>query len=310
MVVLHAGPQNLQGPGAVAATLRRRFNPYNAVAYSETNGTMSNSPRHPAHPPPPRAPQPAAPASAGEAEPSGGVIAVTRALQVLEAFALGESSLPLAELSRRCGLHKTTVLRLARTLAQSGFMVQREDGDWRLGPAAGWLGARYQAGFDVQNVLEPALRELTHATGESAAFYVREGNVRTCLVRVEGPQALRHHARMGEGLPLDKGSPGRVILAFSGEPGKAYEDIRKKGYHWSIGEREQGVATVSAPVFGMHWRLMGSVCISGPASRLPAEKLEALAQTVIAAATQLSYALAGNTAAPAQSPVRATQWHP
>lgn len=310
MVVLHAGPQNLQGPGAVAATLRRRFNPYNAVAYSETNGTMSNSPRQPAHPPLPRAPQPAAPASAGEAEPSGGVIAVTRALQVLEAFALGESSLPLAELSRRCGLHKTTVLRLARTLAQSGFMVQREDGDWRLGPAAGWLGARYQAGFDVQNVLEPALRELTHATGESAAFYVREGNVRTCLVRVEGPQALRHHARMGEGLPLDKGSPGRVILAFSGEPGKAYEDIRRKGYHWSIGEREQGVATVSAPVFGMHWRLMGSVCISGPASRLPAEKLEALAQTVIGAATQLSYALAGNTAAPAQSPVRATQWHP
>lgn len=254
--------------------------------------------------------EPTEPEDSAAKDTGGGVIAVTRALQVLAAFALGESSLPLAELSRRCGLHKTTVLRLARTLAQSGFMVQREDGDWRLGPAAGWLGARYQAGFDVQNVLEPALRELTHATGESAAFYVREGNVRTCLVRVEGPQALRHHARIGEGLPLDKGSPGRVILAFSGEPGKAYEDIRRKGYHWSIGEREQGVATVSAPVFGMHWRLMGSVCISGPASRLPAEKLEALAQTVIAAATQLSYALAGNSAAPAQSPVRATQWHP
>ncbi|WP_311220995.1 MULTISPECIES: IclR family transcriptional regulator [unclassified Acidovorax] len=243
---------------------------------------------------------------------AGGVIAVTRALQLLEAFALGESRLALAELSRRTGLHKTTVLRLARTLAQSGFMVQREDGDWRLGPAAGWLGARYQAGFDVQNVLEPALRELTQATGESAAFYVREGSVRTCLVRVEGPHALRHHARMGEGLPLDKGSPGRVILAFSGEPGEAYEEIRQRGYHWSIGEREQGVATVSAPVFGMHWRLMGSVCISGPASRLPADRLEALARTVVTAANQLSYALAGNAAAPAGNgaPVRPSQWHP
>lgn len=254
--------------------------------------------------------EPAPPPEAQGAQESGGVIAVTRALQVLEAFALGESSLPLAELSRRCGLHKTTVLRLARTLAQSGFMVQREDGDWRLGPAAGWLGARYQAGFDAQNVLEPALRELSRVTGESAAFYVREGQVRTCLVRVEGPQGLRHHARMGEGLPLDKGSPGRVILAFSGEPGRAYEEIRKKGYYWSIGERENGVATVSAPVFGMHSRLMGSVCISGPESRLPAEKLEALAPTVIAAATQLSYALAGKTAAPSQGPVRATHWHP
>lgn len=279
---------------------------------------MSNQPSSPARPAPRTAVKPNttmavtedsadAPTDAAPKD-TGGVIAVTRALQVLEAFALGESSLSLAELSRRCSLHKTTVLRLARTLAQSGFMVQREDGDWRLGPAAGWLGARYQAGFDVQNVLEPALRELTVATGESAAFYVREGNVRTCLVRVEGPQALRHHARMGEGLPLDKGSPGRVILAFSGEPGEAYEEIRRRGYHWSVGEREQGVATVSAPVFGRSWRLLGSVCISGPASRLPPAKLESLAQTVIKAANQLSYALSGSVEAP--SPQRVAQWHP
>ena len=273
------------------ATLGKRFNPYNCVAYSATHCTVRNSPSL-------------------DTKTDGGVIAVTRALHLLEAFSLGESHLSLAELSRRVGLHKTTVLRLARTLALSGYMVQRDDGDWRLGPAAGWLGARYQAGFDVQNVLEPALRELTQATGESAAFYVREGNVRTCLVRVEGPQALRHHARMGEGLPLDKGSPGRVILAFSGEPGEIYERIRQQGYHWSIGEREQGVATVSAPVFGLHWRLMGSVCISGPSSRLPAERLESLAQTVIAAANRLSYALAGSSAAPSSSQIRPTQWHP
>jgi len=284
--------------------MSNRSKPTSTTSSSEVQPVFSLPPSTPLPSPAPPAPSP------GEAKEATGVIAVTRALQLLEAFALGESHLSLAVLSRRCSLHKTTVLRLARTLAQSGFMVQREDGDWRLGPAAGWLGARYQAGFDVQNVLEPALRELTQATGESAAFYVREGNVRTCLVRVEGPQALRHHARMGEGLPLDKGSPGRVILAFSGEPGADYEDIRQRGYHWSIGEREQGVATVSAPVFGMHWRLMGSVCISGPASRLPEAKLQSHAKTVTAAATRLSYALAGNTAAPSPSGVRATQWHP
>lgn len=245
----------------------------------------------------------------GATPSTGSVISVIRAMKVLDAFALGESHLTLAELSRRCQLHKTTALRIARTLAQSGYLVQREDGDWRLGPATGWLGARYQAGFDVQNVLEPALRSLTLASGESAAFYVREGNVRTCLVRVEGPQALRHHARMGEGLPLDKGSPGRVILAFSGAPGELYEAIRQRGFHWSIGEREQGVATISAPVFGKHWRLLGSVCVSGPASRLPQQKLEEMAKTVIAAANQLSYALAGNTGTAAPL-VRESYWHP
>lgn len=253
-------------------------------------------------------PPPVAATDTEASEPSGGVTAVTRALQVLDAFALGESSLSLAELSRRCQLHKTTVLRLARTLAQSGYMVQQDDGAWRLGPAAGWLGARYQSGFDVQNVLEPALRELTQASGESAAFYVREGQVRTCLVRVEGPQALRHHARMGEGLPLDKGSPGRVILAFSGEPGEVYEQIRRRGFHCSIGEREQGVATVSAPVFGRQWRLLGSVCISGPESRLSLDRLEALAPTVIQAANHLSYALAGKASNRWEGP--SSRWHP
>ena len=89
-------------------------------------------------------------------------------------------------------------------------MVQRDDGEGRLGPASGWLGARSQAGFDVKNELEPAPRELTQQSGEGAAFYVR----------VEGPQALRHHARMGEGLPLEQGSPGRVLPAFAGEPGE------------------------------------------------------------------------------------------
>lgn len=68
------------------------------------------------------------------------VTAVLRAMQLIDAFALGESHLPLAELSRRCGLHKTTALRIARTLAQSGYLVAA--GRWRLapGPGSGLVG--------------------------------------------------------------------------------------------------------------------------------------------------------------------------
>jgi len=239
---------------------------------------------------------------------SGGVIAVTRALQVMEAFRIGERHLSLAELSRRTGLHNSTVLRLARTLAQAGYMVQREEGQWRLGPAAGWLGARYQAGFDINNVVEPTLRELSQATQESASFYVREGDERACIARVEGPQSVRHHVRIGMRLPLDLGAPGRVILAFSGEAGAVYEAIRRKGYHVSMGEREAQVSSVAAPVFGLNWRLLGSMCISGPTSRLTQKQLEAHAQTVMDAANRLSYALAG--ARSQETPMVVSTWHP
>ena len=40
--------------------------------------------------------------------------------------------------------------------------------------------------------------------------------------------------RIGKRLPLDKGAPGKVILAFMGEKGKEYERIRQCGYHISI----------------------------------------------------------------------------
>ncbi len=249
-----------------------------------------------------------APQDPAHKEAASGVIAVTRALQVLEAFRIGERHLSLAELSRRTGLHNSTVLRLARTLAQAGYMVQREEGEWRLGPAAGWLGARYQAGFDIHNVVEPTLRELSQATQESASFYVREGDERACIARVEGPQSVRHHVRIGMRLPLDLGAPGRVILAFSGEAGEVYEAIRRKGYHISMGEREPQVSSVAAPVFGLNWRLLGSMCISGPTLRLTQKQLEAHAQTVMDAANRLSYALAG--ARSEDTPRVVSTWHP
>ena len=242
-----------------------------------------------------------------DAAPTG-VIAVTRALSLMEAFEVGESTLSLAELSRRSGMHKTTALRLARTLALSHYMVQTEDGQWRLGPAAGWLGARYQAGFDVNRAVEPVLQELAKQTGESVSFYVREGDIRACVARVEGPHSVRHHVRIGERLPLNLGAPGRVILAFSGAKGEPYESIRERGYHISIGEREREVSSTAAPVFGTNWRLLGSMCISGPSSRLTLGKLEKHSKAVIRAANELSYALAGSRSA--ATPPVLSRWHP
>mgnify|MGYP001300163360 CR=1 FL=1 len=240
--------------------------------------------------------------------PAGGVIAVTRALQVMEAFRIGERQLSLAEMSRRTGLHNSTVLRLCRTLARSGYMVQNEGGAWRLGPATGWLGARYQAGFDINNVVEPMLRALSQATQESASFYVREGEERACIARVEGPQSVRHHVRIGMRLPLKLGAPGRVILAFSGEQGEVYEEIRRRGHHISLGEREAQVSSVAAPVFGLNWRLLGSMCISGPTARLGAQQLQAHARLVMDAANRLSYALAGERSQ--ETPKVVSTWHP
>ena len=222
-----------------------------------------------------------------------GVTAVRRAMRILQAFGVEDAQLSLAELSRRTGYHRSTVLRLARTLAMDDYLAQRADGTWRLARAAGWLGACYQATFNVHDVVEPLLRELSLATGESATFYVREGDQRICVVRIEGPKSIRHHVRVGAGLPLELGSPGRVILAFSGEQGEPYESIRRAGYMISLGERDPEVSSISAPVYGMNWTLFGAICVSGPISRLPESVLLKHKETVLAVAARLSRAMMG-----------------
>jgi DNA-binding IclR family transcriptional regulator len=222
------------------------------------------------------------------------VTAVVRALDILDAFKPGETALALGELARRTGLHKTTALRIARTLSAARYLVQLPGGSWRLGPAAGWLGTRYHRGFYEAVVIEPVLRELARRTRESAAFYVREGDMRICVVRVDGPQPVRYHARLGEVLPLERGAPGRVLLAYSGEPGKPYEAIRRAGYHSTFGERDPAVASVAAPVFGQNRALVGVVAITGPIARLTAAAAAAHARLLRACASRLTDELGGH----------------
>lgn len=233
------------------------------------------------------------------------VQSVARAMAVLKAFSGDEAFVPLAELARRTGMHKPTVLRLARTLAAEGFLVQRADGAWRLGPSAGAIGARYQAQFDVNAIIEPQLMELSAATGESASFHVYEDDIRSCLLRCEGPRGIRRHVRPGELLPLERGSAGRVILAALGEGGAVYDRIRREGYCVTRGERSAGAASVSAAVHGAQRAVLGSVSISGPIERLTQALLLACAPAVVRAAAQLSWKLGGVSVAALRS-----TWHP
>lgn len=232
------------------------------------------------------------------AEPTSGmpgVAAVARALRILDAFRQGDTELTLGELARRTRLHKTTVLRIARTLGAARYLVRLPSGSWRLGPAAGWLGTRYHRGFDHAVLIEPELRELVRRTGESAAFYIREADTRICVVRVDGPQPIRHHARLGEVLPLDRGAAGRVLLAYSGEPGEPYESIRRAGHHTTFGERDPAVGSVAVPVFRQDRVLAGAVAITAPVERFTPAAAARHLRWLASAASRLTLCLGGRT---------------
>src|ERR1700686_1599544 len=223
-----------------------------------------------------------------------GVAAVDRALSVLRAFRTDDRTLTLAELAARTRIYKSTILRLTQSLIRAGLLLRLEDGRFRLGPEALRLGGLYQQAYDVGDVILPILQDLREKTGESVIFHVREGEHRICLHRVESPHPIRYHVREGDVLPLERGSGGRVLLAFSGAKGELYETIRRQLHFVGFGDRHPDVSGLSAPVFGPGQALVGAVTISGPSSRLDAAFARRSVPVLLKAVAQATRDLGGN----------------
>jgi DNA-binding IclR family transcriptional regulator len=150
------------------------------------------------------------------------------------------------------------------------------------------------------------LARLHDQTGESVQLYLRSGDRRLCAAARDAGAGLRDSVPVGALLPLDVGSGGKVLLAWSDDAHRfpaaeptELEAVRRRGWTSSVAEREPGVASVSAPVL---WEgaLLGALCVSGPVSRLGSSPGRQLAPLVVAAAHELAaLAGAGGTPVPA-----------
>src|SRR3546814_12442553 len=70
----------------------------------------------------------------------------------------------------------------------------------------------------------------------------------------------------------------------------ALSGIRRRGWAQSVGEREQGVASVSAPVRSPSGKIIAAVSVSGPLERLSRQPGRMHAPAVIAAAEKIGRA--------------------
>lgn len=212
----------------------------------------------------------------GEGAPpkaEGGVDAVDRALAILSAFASHDGQMSLAQISEATGLYKSTVLRIAASLERGGFLSRQENKLYRLGPQLFRLGLLYQRSFKIEDMVRPVLRRLVETTGESASFFVRQGEVRLCLFREESQHAVRDHVMEGATLTLDRGAAGHVLVGYDSRA-VASEELRSRMARLpivSIGERSAEVAAVAVPVYrrgagGVE--LAGALTVSGPRTRI------------------------------------------
>ncbi|NUZ08062.1 IclR family transcriptional regulator [Piscinibacter koreensis] len=222
----------------------------------------------------------------------GGVAAVERALSILDA--LTEDKVALAELSKRTGLYKSTVLRLLKSLERFGYVVRSADGMYRLGSRVLLLGSLYQRHFKTSDIVPPVLQKMAAELHEGASFYVAEGDSRVCLHRVETTRAVRDSIQVGDHLPLTVGAAGHLLRAFSGARGEQYDSIRRNMFVASFGERDSETAAFAAPVFGSGNVLVGALSVSGPRYRLEAAGEAAIVPVLFKYAKELTRMFGGN----------------
>jgi DNA-binding IclR family transcriptional regulator len=239
--------------------------------------------------------QPSVPTpSAAAAE--AGVAALERGLSVLDAFNSGAGTLSLAELAAATGLYKSTILRLCASLLRLGYLQRLDDGRYRLGPAVFQLGRRYQQSFRLGDMVTPVLRELVARSGETASFYVRDGDRDTCLYRVESPRPIRDAgAAEGDTFPIDNSAGSRVLSAFHGAGGSQHDAVRRELVVVARqSKRVAGAGAVICPVFGVDKALVGTLVLSGPESRFSDSAAAAMKSLIREQAAALTSTLGGD----------------
>lgn len=232
-----------------------------------------------------------------------GVGVLDKAVAVLTALESGP--LALAGLTAATGLSRPTAHRIAVALEHHRLVARDDAGRFVLGPRVQDL-ATASSGDRLVAAAGPVLARLRDQTGESAQLFRRQGGERICISSAERPSGLRDTIPVGTVLTMHAGSAAQVLLAWE-DPERlprllagarftpaTLAAVRRRGWAQSVGEREAGVASVSAPVRAPQGRVVAAVSVSGPIERLSRQPGRLHAPAVLAAAVHLGGSLVGD----------------
>ena len=245
---------------------------------------------------------------AGSRQAARRVAAVSRALLVMDELAAA-GELGTNELARRTGVNASTVSRVLATLAADGYVDQAPNGRYRLGIRLVQLGNAVVDRLDLRELAQPRPRGSSSAPWARPRHSRSPGTTRRSRVDfAQSPASVQSVAQVGRPSVAHATATGKVMLAFGhatlppgplrrytsrtiADPrvlGRVVEKVRVAGWADAVGEREEDLAALAAPVRGSRGDLAAIVGLQGPASRLDATARRAALAPLLAAATELS----------------------
>jgi IclR family acetate operon transcriptional repressor len=248
------------------------------------------------------------------------VLAVERALQLIERLAEAPDGLSLADISRELTVNKAIAVRLLETLEHAGYiwrndMAQRYHLTYRVSN----LGLRQLQQSGLLGQCTSILEDLAERTGELVRLSIVENNERiTWIYAVVGTRrslridpnfnfevSLHSHAT-GKAWLMTL-SPERVIELLKRDGLSALtrqtstdikalqrelETARRRGFAMTFEENEIGVIAVAAPVVAARLsgarECVGAVSVAAPTNRMTRADIEACGPLAAEAAARLA----------------------
>ena len=247
-----------------------------------------------------------------EANGARAVSSFPRIVEVLYALTGGPQVQSVRAIAEVTGNSRSAAQRILRSLADTGYAEQRDDGSYAIGPRLVELAARVFGAVPVLKLADSMMSGLVRELGETCylATYGRGDTFTTYIHRVESDHPVRHIQALGVRLPLHAGAVGKAILSvadvkleeleltkytpqtLTSKPAlrKELERARELGYTTSFEERVIGVVGVAAPLV-VGDTVVGALTVAIPASRVPKDGVEHIGKTVRKYAHEFSLAL-------------------
>jgi len=234
---------------------------------------------------------------------------VQRAIAILDELAEARGELGTNEIARRTGINVSTISRILATLAGGGLVDHvSSTGRYRLG--AGVVRLANAAGLDIRSLARPHLEELARHIGETVTLSVPGEHEAFTLDFVQSQLTVRSVAEVGRVSVAHATAAGKVFLAHGGAPPdgplRAFTErtivdravlevevatTRDRGWGQALGEREEDLNAVAAPVLNRAGQLVAILGVQGPAMRFSPRAMRTAVEQLTEKAAALSAAL-------------------
>lgn len=217
---------------------------------------------------------------------------ILRALDILEIVGKEGAPIGLSDLSRRVGIHKSTVHRLVLSMESRGWLTREIDsGKYRLGIKFATVLGKNVLGNSFREIRH-LLKRLSEEIRETVILSVWDGREVICIDKVETSQTIQVSSRLGNSFPICAGGTGFAVLigmpeemamniieeaqlvAYTDrtitEPEKLivrYRETKERGYIISSGQVDQGVTAIAMPLYFPYEQCYGSLGVVLPDMR-------------------------------------------